>query len=382
MLRNAFSEEIPRPRFKSDVQKRTEENIIRNNSFLDSIDGIDWSVVGSYASKKEIDSDDEKDLFFPKSGLFEKDHEILPETVRMKDKKHFRSVPTLVEYKDGRRSPSPEDDNDWIEYLAASYSDHEYPMTQITKRLYIGNDHDASNEPALKAAKITHVLSMVGRKWVKKRRTFFDWKRGIKRKCVPMSDNGNTDVTELLEEKRVWSFIMDSQKKKKKLLVHCQLGQNRSPTIVMAFLMKHEQITFHQAWRKVKQKRVIVQPHVKYIKQLRAWDRYLHGSSSTPQDFLEVKVSGEDISVTHEHADTLRMKTVLSESLKQMKKVSTFNKSWESFPMESDWGIPSPFTSNEDMDLLGASSNFVIIQPDSFQSDDENPASNKISKVI
>jgi len=206
-----------------------------------------------------------------------------------------------------------------------------YRMTKILDSLYLGNDHDAEDEDALRKAKITHVLSMVARKFNKKRRAKFDpafrWlgkrkQKYIKRKCVPMSDSGHTDVGRLLEEKDVLAFLRKSKKKDKKVLVHCQLGQNRSPTIVIAYLMKDKHFTLHQAWRWVKQRRVIVQPNVKYVQQLRQWDVYLHGKHSTPNDFLHLKVSecGENFHVEHEHANTLRMTSVMNEKMEKMRK--------------------------------------------------------------
>jgi len=210
---------------------------------------------------------------------------------------------------------------------------HHYPMTKITETLFLGNDHDARDEDALKKAKITHVLSMIARKWTNKPRGLFNWKsKGVKRKCAPMRDDGKSDVVKLLGQKRLWKFILKSQQKQNKLLIHCQMGMNRSPTIVMGFLMKYNHITFYKAWRLVKQKRDIVQPHVKYIKQLRAWDMYLHGKYSTPSDFLEMKVSEQGISVLHENTDTKRMNDVLADNVRKLKEQSTLTSvmSWQS----------------------------------------------------
>jgi len=233
---------------------------------------------------------------------------------------------------------------------------HHYPMTKITKRLFLGNDHDARDEAGLREARITHVLSMVARKWTKKRRS--DWKpyklfagsKNIKRMCVPLRDDGNSDVIKLYEKKELWNFILDSQKRKKKLLMHCQMGMNRSPTMVLGFLMKYEHYTLHKAWRFVKQKRIIVQPHVKYIRQLRAWDMYLHGSYSTPDNFLEMKVSGEGIAVLHEHADTERMKNVMVLTGKVLQDKSTLNKAWD---RDDTITIDGPLTPST-KDILGS----------------------------
>jgi len=211
----------------------------------------------------------------------------------------------------------------------------QYPMSKITESLYLGSDNDANNLEQLHAEKITHCLSMVARKWSTKTRSVSAFRRII-RKCVPMSDLGNSNVTKLLEEKDVLSFMEDSQKGKNKLLVHCQLGQNRSPTIVMAFLMKQNHWTLHQAWRKVKQKRVIIQPNKKYIRQLRDWDMYLHGKHSTPPDFLRLSVTGEDIELKFEDADTKRMVSVLAESMQKLRNSTLSFASQEEVEMDME----------------------------------------------
>jgi len=198
-----------------------------------------------------------------------------------------------------------------------------YPMTKITDTIYLGSDYDASNEVALRKEKITHCLSMVARKWKKKRVSgLFKYigNKDIKRKCVPMSDTGCSNVVKLLEERAILSFMEESQKKNNKLLVHCQLGQNRSPTIVMAFLMKYHGLSFYRAWRKVKQKRVIVQPNKRYIEQLRNWDVYLNGKHSTPKEFLTLQVKGDEIKLQFESTNTILMEDVLKDTAKKIGK--------------------------------------------------------------
>jgi len=320
ILRKSASDQRSRPKLENGVIKAASHNIkgedkipkASRDSFLGR---IDWAAVSLVHNKNDNDG---KGIFCRKNKSLHNSTDIFSQNPSGSRPK---STSAPVHLKAGGDS-----DEDEKEYMYKQYR-----MTKITDQLYLGDDHDANDETALKEEKITHVLSMVARKWVRKPRNLFlsrSWTRnkGIKRKCVPMSDIGNTDVVKLLEEKEVLAFMEESQKRKNKLLVHCQLGQNRSPTIVMAFLMKHEHITFYKAWRKVKQKRLIVQPNVKYIKQLQNWDVYLHGKHSTPTDFLHLKVSGEDISVTHEHANTERMSALMTSNKQKMKKeVSNFS---------------------------------------------------------
>jgi len=331
-----------RSRARTEVEKSKPINIKAVESSKDDsfIDDINWSAVSS----KSMFFKEQSFSFFSHGTravtMKEESHELIKE--HSTPRSRFASSPALVpNWRDGSEG--------------SVETNHHYPMTKITETLFLGNDHDASDEAALKKAKITHVLSMVARKWRKKPRGWLNWRsKGIKRKCVPMKDDGNSDVAKLLEMEGLWNFILESQKKRRKLLVHCQMGMNRSPTIVMGFLMKHKNFTFHKAWRLVKQKRVIVQPHVNYIKQLRAWNMYIHGSYSTPGDFLEMKVSEDGISVLHEDTNTQRMSKVLAASMKKLKDESTLN-----IPMawESDLELETP--TDEKVTPMGARTKFL-----------------------
>lgn len=47
----------------------------------------------------------------------------------------------------------------------------------------------------------------------------------------------------------------------KKVLVHCQVGQSRSPSIIIAYLMKKNGISYDQAFSKVKEARAVIRPN-------------------------------------------------------------------------------------------------------------------------
>lgn len=58
----------------------------------------------------------------------------------------------------------------------------------------------------------------------------------------------------------------------KKVLVHCQAGVSRSPTIVIAYLMYKLHIHFKEAFNLVKSKRQIINPNRSFLIQLRLYD--------------------------------------------------------------------------------------------------------------
>merc|ERR1719419_694723 len=72
------------------------------------------------------------------------------------------------------------------------------------------------------------------------------------------------------------------------LFVHCKLGQNRAPTLVIAFLIKNRGLTLYEAHKMLKEKRPLVQIHRNYAKMLLKLERSLLGETSLPDDWMEV----------------------------------------------------------------------------------------------
>ena len=65
------------------------------------------------------------------------------------------------------------------------------------------------------------------------------------------------------------SFIDKNIKSGKKVFVHCQQGKDRSPTIVMAYIMSKYGVTFDKAFTFVRSKRMVADPLDVYLKFLR-----------------------------------------------------------------------------------------------------------------
>lgn len=63
------------------------------------------------------------------------------------------------------------------------------------------------------------------------------------------------------------------------ILVHCSAGISRSPTLVLAYMMKKNHWTLEEAFDKMRKLRQIVDPNVSFIIQLREWEKFLLSSS-------------------------------------------------------------------------------------------------------
>jgi len=182
----------------------------------------------------------------------------------------------------------------WSEH--ETFTQHESFMslkspTEILPTLFLGSKIDSMKNMRLKELKITHILSVASGKQYQV--------PGCKLRTVPMADNGCSDLNHVME--RSLDFIKESQEDGNKLLIHCQHGQNRSPTLVIAWLMKKEKMNMHDAYSFVKERRNLVHPHKLYIEQLREYDKRLHGVYSVMPGFLNISVSDGRVNVAQEN---------------------------------------------------------------------------------
>lgn len=67
------------------------------------------------------------------------------------------------------------------------------------------------------------------------------------------------------------SFI----KQKKNVLVHCIMGRSRSVSIVLAYLIKYNKMTFEEGLKLIKLNRSIVCPNDGFIEQLKNYSSKL-----------------------------------------------------------------------------------------------------------
>lgn len=65
-----------------------------------------------------------------------------------------------------------------------------------------------------------------------------------------------------------------------RVLVHCQAGVSRSPTIVIAYLMKHTRMTMVDSYKFVKSRRLIISPNLNFMGQLVEWETALQASKA------------------------------------------------------------------------------------------------------
>ncbi len=74
-------------------------------------------------------------------------------------------------------------------------------------------------------------------------------------------------------------YLDNALRSKGNVLVHCSAGISRSPTLVLAYMMKKYHYTLEEAFEKMRKLRQIVDPNVSFIVQLKEWEKHV---MSTP----------------------------------------------------------------------------------------------------
>ncbi|EPS63124.1 hypothetical protein M569_11663, partial [Genlisea aurea] len=81
-------------------------------------------------------------------------------------------------------------------------------------------------------------------------------------------------------------FLEQCEKDKAKVLVHCMTGKNRSPAIVVAYLMKSKGWNLGQSYQWVKERRPSVEINQGVYQQLQEYEQNIFGSSIISMEVL------------------------------------------------------------------------------------------------
>jgi hypothetical protein len=103
----------------------------------------------------------------------------------------------------------------------------------------------------------------------------------IKVHHVPISDFGDSNLSEVLKD--CFDIIQKCKSNSKNILVHCRHGQNRSPTVVLGYLISHERMSLKRAYELTTAVRPKISLHERYFEQLQSLEMSTHGTISLQQ---------------------------------------------------------------------------------------------------
>ena len=150
---------------------------------------------------------------------------------------------------------------------------------RVLPYLFVSGDYVAKNKPILVENKITHVINAA---------------RAVCKDYFPEDYTYLTfNLIDSAKETGVLPFILEAidfieqaRKEKGVVFVHCHQGVSRSCTIVIAYLMWLNRISFQAAFDMVKEAHPICGPNANFISQLMDWEMTLNlGQYKEPQLF-------------------------------------------------------------------------------------------------
>merc|ERR1712165_663776 len=130
---------------------------------------------------------------------------------------------------------------------------------------------DASDAEALHRLGVRYVLNVTAKQ------PSYTMDPSINYKQLVASDNGLQNLRQFFEE--AFDFIDQAKNNRSGVLIHCQAGISRSPTIAVAYLMKHYPMAMADAYKFVKTKRSIISPNLNFMGQLWEFEQVLNNEA-------------------------------------------------------------------------------------------------------
>ena len=136
-------------------------------------------------------------------------------------------------------------------------------MDKITEKVYLGDSDRAREEERIKKNNIKRVLSLMGDLSPK----YED--KSIVQKIIKLDDFPETNIIKYFKESI--KFIDDSDK----VFVHCFSGISRSATLVIAYFMWKNKMSYLESFEFVKKQREDICPNIGFKNQLLIFEKKL-----------------------------------------------------------------------------------------------------------
>lgn len=138
-----------------------------------------------------------------------------------------------------------------------------WPATCVLPFLVLGNERDARDAELLQRLGVERVLHVTPCDDADQHRC----PAGVRScKHLPASDSCHQNLKQFFDD--AFRFLDEAHASGGRVLVHCQAGVSRSPTITVAYLMRHLRLPLVDAYRYLKAKRPIISPNLNFMGQL------------------------------------------------------------------------------------------------------------------
>ena len=140
-------------------------------------------------------------------------------------------------------------------------------MSEILPTLWLSGADVAYDRRFLLSRKITHVLNCAEELSAEPYRYGTD----ITVRHIPMEDDETPEVDGQILE--AVNQLQSWQQQGYTVLVHCRAGISRSVTIILAWMILFQNLTFDNAWKKVVAVRNFIRPNDYFMKFLKNLDK-------------------------------------------------------------------------------------------------------------
>ena len=140
---------------------------------------------------------------------------------------------------------------------------------QLSEHVYIGARSDAKSPTLLKCYGITHVLNCAGRSSYEDEyfeESPYAKNSGLEYCAFEAEDNYGYPI--LMHFLKAKEFIDAAKENGGKVLVHCEMGINRSAAICIAYILVDEKLTLLEVIKRVKRERRVILVNESFQKQL------------------------------------------------------------------------------------------------------------------
>lgn len=142
--------------------------------------------------------------------------------------------------------------------------------TEVIPNVFLGNASDATDHEFLTNNNIKYILNLTC-----KCPNYFSGNTQFHYKQIKIEDSCRENIKEIIAD--AIEFIDLAKADQCSVLIHCQGGVSRSPTVTIAYLMHLNKLTLKDAYQFVKEKRPCIAPNLNFMGQLLEMDSKTRG---------------------------------------------------------------------------------------------------------
>jgi protein-tyrosine phosphatase len=142
----------------------------------------------------------------------------------------------------------------------------DFQVALVLPGLCTGSQDVTQDNNLLKKHSVTHILSLGTNPF------FVD--ETLSHMYIPMLDLPETNIISSLD--RCFSFIDNAIQNGGCVFIHCNAGISRSASVVIAYLMKTQRMSYQQAFHHLKERRSAVNPNPGFVQQLKDYEKIIN----------------------------------------------------------------------------------------------------------